>query len=143
MTLTLERKPMLPPFGKLALAGLAVDAPFIAFAMIAGNLKLAVSLAAGYLLALAVNGMQHAILGPGLDLMSLAKPDNDRSGSSMSVLGFVAAMMGKYVLIGALLFIAWRTHYLLVLPFLGGFLLAQIGITCVAFAQSKKNLLGR
>jgi hypothetical protein len=143
MTLSLERKPMLPPFGKLAIAGLVVDAPFIAFALIAGNLKLAVSLAAGYLLALAVNGMQHVIVGPGLDLVSLAKPDNDRSGSSMSVLGFVAAMMGKYVLVAALLFLAWRTHYLLVLPFLGGFLLAQIGITCVAVAQSKKKLLGR
>ena len=125
------------------MAGFVVDAPFIAFAMIAGNLRLAISLLAGYGLALVINGMQAAIIGPGLDLMAMAKPDNDRSGNPISVMGFVAAMMGKYVLVAALLFIVWRTHYLQGLPFLGGFLLAQIGITWVSVAQSRKKTFGR
>ena len=137
--LSLERKPMLPAFGKLAIAGLLVDLPFIALAMIGGNLRIAVSLLAGWGLAVGVYGLLHVIVGRGLDFFTPQKPANGgQRGSMLSIFQFAGAMVGKYLLIGALLFIAWKTGYLAFFPFLGGFVLAQIGITVASVRQMKK-----
>jgi hypothetical protein len=47
-------------------------------------------------------------------------------------------MMAKYVIIVGLLYLLWRTGYMDVRPFLGGFILAQIGITWMSVSHSKK-----
>ncbi|SRR5579883_2723298 len=136
--LSVERKPMLPPFGKLAMVGLLVDAPFIAVAMIGGNLRFAVSLLAGWALAVGVYGMLYWIVARGLDMFSGDERAGAKGDSSLSVMGFAAAMIAKYLLVAALLFIAWKTGYLTLFPFLGGFVLAQIGITVTTVRQMKK-----
>lgn len=139
--MSLDRNPILPPFGRLAAVGLAVDAPFIAFALIEGNVRAAVSLAAGWALAIAVYGMLHLIVGRGLDFFTPDRPAaGARTNNTGSIAGFAAAMIGKYVLIGALLFLVWRTGYLAVFPFLGGFLLAQIAIIWFTLRRMKKPI---
>lgn len=139
--ISLDRNPILPAFSRLALVGLAVDAPFIAFALIAGNVKAAISLAAGWGLAAAVYGMLHFIVGRGLDFFTPEKPaTGSQAGNMTSIAGFAAAMIGKYLVIGALLYAIWRTGYLAVLPFLGGFVLAQVGIIVFTVRHMKKPI---
>jgi hypothetical protein len=142
--LTLDGKAaILPPFGRLAAIGFAVNAPFIGIALMSGDIKAAVSLFFGYGLAIAIYGMLHAIIARGLGMFTegddAKTSEASRTGQSLA---FVMLMMSKYVLIGLFLFLAWRTQYMQVLPFIGGFLLAQIAITWVSVAQSKKAKLG-
>jgi hypothetical protein len=140
--LTLDRKTaMLPPFGRLALIAFVVDAPLIGFALVRGNLRIALSLFAGWVLAIAIYGLLHMIIGRGLDLLT-DSGGRSQAGRTAQSLAFVILTLGKYVLIGLLLFAAWRTSYLELLPFLGGYVLAQIAITWLSVAQSKKAMLG-
>jgi len=139
-----DRKPMLPPIGRIALAGLAANAPFIAFFLLEANVRTAVGMVAGLGLALTIYGLLHAIIGRGVDMFR-AEDESDlgSGGKSISAMGFVGLMMGKYVVVAALLFFAWRTGYLEVIPFIAGFLLAQIAITWMSVSQSKKTAIGQ
>jgi hypothetical protein len=134
---------MLPSFSRIALAGILANAPFIAFFLISANVKMAVGMLAGYGLSLTIFGLLHAIIGHGLDIFAGEDSTGSVSaGKSISAMGFVALMMGKYILVAALLFLVWRTGYLDVRPFLAGFLIAQIAVTWMSVAQSKKPLIG-
>lgn len=131
----------MPPFKRLAFAGLAVDAPLVALFLIYANVRGAVSVVAGGGLALALYGMLYWIVAHGLEDADSARATRGTpGGNSLSVMRFAAAMIGKYVLIGALLFLAWKTGYLAALPFVAGFVVCQIAITWLSVRQMKKPI---
>jgi hypothetical protein len=139
--LTADRKMLLPPLKKLANVALLANAPFVALFMLLGNLRSAVSMVAGCALAMVVYGMLHAIIARGLDYFTVeGGVAATQASKNMVSAGFVALMIGKYVAVGALLFLVWRANYLQVLPFIGGFAFAQIAVTWVSVAETKKTI---
>jgi vacuolar-type H+-ATPase subunit I/STV1 len=131
----------LPSFGRIALVGFVVDAPFIGAFLLRSDTRTAASLFCGYCLAVLFFGLLLVLMGRWLEVLRSAAGDGAR-GRSASTMGFVAAMMGKYVIIIAALYLVWRTGLMSAIPVIGGFLLAQITIMIVIIGDARKSMAG-
>lgn len=132
-------RPVLPPFGRLALAAAAANTPLVAWALLTAHLRTAFSLAIGLGFGLGVYGALHLFVGRGLDpfvqnIRGKAKP---ATGGATALFALLLPL--KYLVLGGLLWLLWRTGDLSLLPFGIGFLATQLAVTLTAVAHLTRH----
>jgi hypothetical protein len=132
-------RPALPAFGKLAVSAVLANAPLLMWALITRHGRPALSIVAGVVFGLAVYGALHLFVGRGLDpfVQNLRGKANAKTGGATAVFALLLPL--KYVVLGGLLWLLWRTGELNLLWFAVAFLIVQLSVTLTAVAHLTRH----
>lgn len=131
---------VMPPFSAMVKAAAAVNAVPIALFLTGKHFWPALGIFGGFVLGLAMGGLLYGFVNYGVSLFVPSSPAQGQAQSAGQVGGFAALMVGKFLIIGALLFILIVLLKLSILWMVAGFLLTQttmIGMTVSRLAKTK------
>jgi len=131
---------VMPPFGAMMKAAAGVNAVPIALFLTAKHLWPALGILGGFVLGLAMGGLLYGFVNYGVSLFVPSSASQGQAQSAGQVGGFAALMVGKFLVIGALLFVLVVLLKLSILWMVAGFLLTQatmIGMTVSRLAKTK------
>ncbi len=135
-------RPALPAFGRLAAAAAAANAPLLAWALMTAHTRPAFSILAGLGLGLAVYGSLHLFVGRGLDpfVQGVRGKAHPKTGGATAVFALLLPL--KYLVLGGLMWLLWRTGQLSLLWFGVAFLVTQLSVTLAAVAHLARHPRG-
>jgi hypothetical protein len=133
---------VLPAFDRLAGTAAAANAPLLAWALLTDHQRPAFSLVAGLGLGLAVYGSLHLFVGRGLDpfVQGLRGKAVPKTGGATALFALLLPL--KYLVLGGLMWLLWRTGGLSLLWFAAAFLITQLSITLTAVAHLARRPRG-
>lgn len=131
---------VMPPFGAMIKLAAIVNAVPIALFLTAKHVWPALGILSGFVLGLAMGGLLYGFINYGLSLFVPSSVSQGQAQSAGQIGGFAALMVGKFLLIGALLFVVVVVLKLSILWMVTGFLLTQttmIWMTVSRLAKTK------
>lgn len=121
---------------RLAGAALVASAPWFAFALLLRHIHIAIGMIAGVAICLTLYWLLHALVTRGMDMIVGGLRGRElvaHAGAAKAQFGMI--MVGKFILLTALLWIALGMLKVSLLGFGLGFAVSQIAITVVAIKQ--------
>jgi hypothetical protein len=128
-----QKQNTLPDLGALVRIALLANLPLIGFCLVTSKVRAGVSIGAGVVVALGVYTVLHAFAGRGLKLF--VGVGADRAGTAASKLLVAGAMILKFVVVGALIYVLLHGKYVGIVSFLVGFVVSQVAITMICLKR--------
>lgn len=131
---------VMPPLVAMIKLAAIVNAVPIALFLISKHVWPALGIFGGFVLGLAMGGLLYGFVNYGVSLFVPSSVGQGQAQSAGQVGGFAALMVGKFLVIGALLFVLVVLLKLSILWMVAGFLLTQltmVGMTVSRLAKTK------
>lgn len=123
------------PFRPLAIVAAAVNIPAFAGLLLIGHLWSAFSVLAGLGLGMAVYGSLHLFVGRGLEPFLPAVRGRSKPATGGMTFFFALLLPLKYLALGGLMWLLWRSGHLSLVWLAAGFVTTQVAVTAAAVRQ--------
>jgi hypothetical protein len=130
----------LPDLRRLASSALIACLPVIGVAFVLRFEKFGIGVLSGYAICVALYAFLRTFVTKGMDLIvGGIQGRADRSGDGLAKAKFAALSVGKFIVIGALMYSLLGMLHVNMIGFIAGFLVSQASITLVTLTRLKKT----